>query len=164
MEYYGFLCYWHSVSGDFFLKLYHWKLFLKKKKWGKKDLIKFLFIYFTHLHRIIAMFPSLGKKFDLRTLRAIRVLRPLKLVSGIPSMYQNDCDHKIFEFLNRANYFEAKYIFFPFFFGRSASGFIFNIESNGAASTNRFTGFVCNCDFCYYRFRILFGSDASNLL
>jgi hypothetical protein len=26
-----------------------------------------------------------GNNFDLRTLRAVRVLRPLKLVSGIPS-------------------------------------------------------------------------------
>lgn len=31
------------------------------------------------------MFPHLGAKMNLRTLRAIRVLRPLKLVSGIPS-------------------------------------------------------------------------------
>ena len=34
--------------------------------------------------------PSGGDKsegVDLRTLRAVRVLRPLKLVSGIPSMF-----------------------------------------------------------------------------
>lgn len=31
------------------------------------------------------MFPAIGTQVDLRTLRAIRVLRPLKLVSGIPS-------------------------------------------------------------------------------
>lgn len=37
------------------------------------------------LIRIIALFPNLGAKLNLRTLRAIRVLRPLKLVSGIPS-------------------------------------------------------------------------------
>ena len=30
-----------------------------------------------------------GTGFDLRTLRAVRVLRPLKLVSGIPSIYLN---------------------------------------------------------------------------
>jgi len=29
---------------------------------------------------------SSGPAFDLRTLRAVRVLRPLKLVSGIPSL------------------------------------------------------------------------------
>lgn len=28
---------------------------------------------------------TVGSDFDLRTLRAVRVLRPLKLVSGIPS-------------------------------------------------------------------------------
>jgi len=31
------------------------------------------------------MLPEQGLEIDLRTLRAIRVLRPLKLVSGIPS-------------------------------------------------------------------------------
>ncbi|KAI5097824.1 voltage-dependent P/Q-type calcium channel subunit alpha-1A isoform X2, partial [Silurus meridionalis] len=29
---------------------------------------------------------TVGSDFDLRTLRAVRVLRPLKLVSGIPSL------------------------------------------------------------------------------
>lgn len=33
-------------------------------------------------YRILA---TVGSDFDLRTLRAVRVLRPLKLVSGIPS-------------------------------------------------------------------------------
>ncbi len=37
-----------------------------------------------------------GTNFDLRTLRAIRVLRPLKLVSGIPSKFrvslENGCN------------------------------------------------------------------------
>ncbi|CAB1319571.1 unnamed protein product, partial [Coregonus sp. 'balchen'] len=31
------------------------------------------------------MLATVGADFDLRTLRAVRVLRPLKLVSGIPS-------------------------------------------------------------------------------
>lgn len=35
--------------------------------------------------RFMTQFPQLGPEVDLRTLRAIRVLRPLKLVSGIPS-------------------------------------------------------------------------------
>ena len=34
------------------------------------------------VYRILA---TVGTDFDLRTLRAVRVLRPLKLVSGIPS-------------------------------------------------------------------------------
>ena len=41
------------------------------------------------LLRFITLVHSSSKKsssFDLRTLRAVRVLRPLKLVSGIPSM------------------------------------------------------------------------------
>lgn len=37
---------------------------------------------FAVLARILA---TAGTDFDLRTLRAVRVLRPLKLVSGIPS-------------------------------------------------------------------------------
>ena len=41
--------------------------------------------------RFITIFASgsatSGKSFDLKTLRSIRVLRPLKLVNGIPSMY-----------------------------------------------------------------------------
>lgn len=36
-------------------------------------------------NRFITLFPQIGNQVDLRTLRAIRVLRPLKLVSGIPS-------------------------------------------------------------------------------
>lgn len=39
-------------------------------------------IYFCVSCRILA---KVGSDFDLRTLRAVRVLRPLKLVSGIPS-------------------------------------------------------------------------------
>ncbi|KAJ8363179.1 hypothetical protein SKAU_G00120100 [Synaphobranchus kaupii] len=34
----------------------------------------------------ISILSSVGSEFDLRTLRAVRVLRPLKLVSGIPSL------------------------------------------------------------------------------
>lgn len=39
------------------------------------------------LARILA---TAGTDFDLRTLRAVRVLRPLKLVSGIPSKSSED--------------------------------------------------------------------------
>uniref|UniRef100_UPI0037E8EDFB calcium channel, voltage-dependent, P/Q type, alpha 1A subunit, b isoform X2 n=1 Tax=Semicossyphus pulcher TaxID=241346 RepID=UPI0037E8EDFB len=35
---------------------------------------------------LTGLLSSLGSQFDLRTLRAVRVLRPLKLVSGIPSL------------------------------------------------------------------------------
>ncbi len=38
---------------------------------------------------ITIFISSGGQGFDLRTLRAVRVLRPLKLVSGIPS--KNEC-------------------------------------------------------------------------
>ena len=42
------------------------------------------FIYYSLSNRILA---TVGADFDLRTLRAVRVLRPLKLVSGIPSRF-----------------------------------------------------------------------------
>ncbi|CAL8314386.1 unnamed protein product [Arctogadus glacialis] len=34
----------------------------------------------------VGILSTIGSDFDLRTLRAVRVLRPLKLVSGIPSL------------------------------------------------------------------------------
>ena len=42
------------------------------------------------LYRFITMYPSdtASGSFDLRTLRAVKVLRPLRLVSGIPSTYE----------------------------------------------------------------------------
>ena len=46
---------------------------------------------FTLLARFITLLANTGGggRIDLRTLRAVRVLRPLKLVSGIPSTYYN---------------------------------------------------------------------------
>lgn len=107
--------------------------------------------------RLIEFIPAMGKTVNLRTLRAIRVLRPLKLVSGIPSTY-----HSVNETtkIRITIYFTVAFLFA----GRLASGSIFHIKSNGAASTNRFTGLVCNRHFCYYRFGILFGYNASKLL
>ncbi|XP_077299455.1 calcium voltage-gated channel subunit cacophony [Arctopsyche grandis] len=42
--------------------------------------------FFVVVTGFITQFPQNGPEVDLRTLRAIRVLRPLKLVSGIPSL------------------------------------------------------------------------------
>ncbi|KAH8416477.1 hypothetical protein KR222_005300 [Zaprionus bogoriensis] len=42
--------------------------------------------FFVVLTGFVTLYPNLGPEVDLRTLRAIRVLRPLKLVSGIPSL------------------------------------------------------------------------------
>lgn len=47
--------------------------------WTQVDTLISLILAFA---RILA---TAGTDFDLRTLRAVRVLRPLKLVSGIPS-------------------------------------------------------------------------------
>lgn len=64
----------------------------------------------------------MGADFDLRTLRAVRVLRPLKLVSGIPSKSTSDFNTcavcadghnevSMFQHYNSLtnNYFTAKY-------------------------------------------------------
>lgn len=40
--------------------------------------------------RPCSILATVGSQFDLRTLRAVRVLRPLKLVSGIPSECRGD--------------------------------------------------------------------------
>ena len=42
------------------------------------------------ISRVVAGVGKPEDGVDLRTLRAIRVLRPLKLVSGVPSKYYND--------------------------------------------------------------------------
>nr|XP_043068802.1 voltage-dependent calcium channel type A subunit alpha-1 isoform X16 [Drosophila bipectinata] len=42
--------------------------------------------FFVVVTGFMTQYPQIGPEVDLRTLRAIRVLRPLKLVSGIPSL------------------------------------------------------------------------------
>lgn len=69
--------------------------------------------------RFITLFASGangGDKFDLRTLRAVRVLRPLKLVSGIPSMY---CTGKAVHSVDTFNLFRLLHIItlIPFLLG-----------------------------------------------
>lgn len=64
-----------------------------------------------YLCRILAAAGAhMNISVDLRTLRAVRVLRPLKLVSGIPSKYQ-------------------KYFINIFFYVSSASSFPFHLIS-----------------------------------
>uniref|UniRef100_A0A8D0L3M7 Voltage-dependent N-type calcium channel subunit alpha n=1 Tax=Sphenodon punctatus TaxID=8508 RepID=A0A8D0L3M7_SPHPU len=46
----------------------------------------FVLIFNTTFISLIRILATAGTQFDLRTLRAVRVLRPLKLVSGIPSL------------------------------------------------------------------------------
>lgn len=47
---------------------------------------RFQLIYNFTIIRLVTMFPEVGAKMNLKILRAIRVLRPLKLVSRVPSM------------------------------------------------------------------------------
>lgn len=55
-------------------------------------------LFFVWLSRILA---TVGSDFDLRTLRAVRVLRPLKLVSGIPSKSLEDVHAICFFFFKK---------------------------------------------------------------
>uniref|UniRef100_A0A8C6T4L3 Voltage-dependent P/Q-type calcium channel subunit alpha-1A n=1 Tax=Neogobius melanostomus TaxID=47308 RepID=A0A8C6T4L3_9GOBI len=48
--------------------------------------IKILLPVLLHAYFVRRILSTVGSEFDLRTLRAVRVLRPLKLVSGIPSL------------------------------------------------------------------------------
>lgn len=52
-----------------------------RNMWNIMDFI----VVFTGLLTVVY---SSSSSFDLRTLRAVRVLRPLKLVSGIPSLFK----------------------------------------------------------------------------
>jgi voltage-dependent calcium channel N type alpha-1B len=63
---------------------------------------------------ITILVSSEGVGFDLRTLRAVRVLRPLKLVSGVPSLQvvlksilkaMAPCMQLIFIFIKHLKYF-----------------------------------------------------------
>lgn len=62
-------------------------LFLGERMWRVGNGFSYLS---TEASSSLLLFPArilatAGTDFDLRTLRAVRVLRPLKLVSGIPS-------------------------------------------------------------------------------
>ena len=59
------------------------------------------------LYRFITMYPSdtASGSFDLRTLRAVKVLRPLRLVSGIPSTYEAAIRIHYFTFICAARSF-----------------------------------------------------------
>lgn len=143
LEYFGFYSYFDSVSGQF------QQLFCRRK---------FTIVFFNSTHSLVEYMPGDAKMKNLKILRAIRVLRPLKLVSGVPSMFYNMIDI--------TNNLRSKMLFHRscLYCYRFTSGPIFNTESYGATFTNRLTGTLCHCHFCYHRFRILFRCNASHLL
>ncbi len=105
---------------------------------------------------------------DLRTLRAVRVLRPLKLVSGIPSKKKLQ---KKFHCIFLCKFFQGlqKSLmvlnhFFMQIFSRPSSGFEVNSLRNGPTAADRSFGAFCHRHFCNYRTGILFRRIPCNLL
>lgn len=58
-------------------------------RWVFRPMPNVITVYPLCIRRFVTLFASEDKtnSFDLNILRAVRVLRPLKLVSGVPSMY-----------------------------------------------------------------------------
>ncbi|XP_064856757.1 voltage-dependent P/Q-type calcium channel subunit alpha-1A-like [Oncorhynchus nerka] len=69
-----------SVTGDTSRKKRNRRLPWRFGERGETSTIFLIIIFF------MIILSAVGSEFDLRTLRAVRVLRPLKLVSGIPSL------------------------------------------------------------------------------
>lgn len=91
---------------------------------------------------------------DLRTLRAIRVLRPLKLVSGVPS--------KFVQHATRQHCISLPHLHFLSF--RPPGGAQVHPQGLGAAHANRAPRHVCHPHICHHRIGILLGSPAQDLL
>lgn len=108
------------------------------------------FMYWTHLFywfSLLTMIPALRGKMNLKILRAIRVLRPLKLVSRVPSQLTN-CHNFTMNHLKCI-------CTLTLFFIRSSSRTLLYFESNGTTATNRITCFICNHHICYHWIGIL---------
>ena len=56
-------------------------------KFEKRSLSQFLHLFFRLVILILGHSGSGTASINIKSLRAVRVLRPLKLISGIPSMY-----------------------------------------------------------------------------
>lgn len=97
----------HHYSGDYHVTIdgdcvvyptssltYLWNIYISCKTVVSFPRLTYFCFYF--VNRILATAGAhMNISLDLRTLRAVRVLRPLKLVSGIPSMFTN-----LYEVLN----------------------------------------------------------------
>lgn len=71
-----------------------------KKKSNFKKIVKFFFFRFFETY-MVKEYPEIGEKINLKIIRAIRVLRPLKLVSRVPSELVAIYSHFIqFEIIN----------------------------------------------------------------
>lgn len=90
--------------------------------------------------RLATISIKTSSSFDLRTLRAVRVLRPLKLVSGIPS--KTDKDQPLCTCSCSS---------------RSPSGAEIDLESDGSSLSNRSVGSLCHHYLRDNWSRIIFG-------
>lgn len=87
--------------------------------------------------------------FDVKALRAFRVLRPLRLVSGVPSNYPKA--------LHNFMYF----MYFMISLHRFTSCFEFNSTCHGAFASHCTAGAVRDHHLCNYRIGIVFWEIAS---
>lgn len=123
--------------------------------------MKFLFCFFPHIFMIsirffetymVSTYPEIGEKINLKIIRAIRVLRPLKLVSRVPSeLIMFHC------FLNcffNSSDFDKMHFFSQTIF-RSSSGSFFYFKSNGAFTSDSFARFIRYYHIRDYWIRIL---------
>ena len=111
---------------------------------------------------------------DLRTLRAIRVLRPLKLVSGVPSksillqQLTNGClaskqsnpEKLLVQTCHCHNSSRIPFLCLCRFTGRSQVHF----QGSCAAYANRPASYVRHSYLCHHRPRVLLGGLAQNML
>lgn len=103
------------------------------------------------------MYPEVGAKLNLKILRAIRVLRPLKLVAKVPSMsiIRFVIVHRVLNLFTHVNVLIRCCCLLCF--RRSSSCAFFDIKSNGTVATNRIISLIRNHYIRYYWIRILFG-------
>lgn len=96
---------------------------------------------------------------DVKALRAFRVLRPLRLVSGVPSNVHNASNSdSLFLSLRILNHVNVSNLF------RSSSRVEFNSSSYGAFITYCPFSYICHYYLCDYWFRALFWQTACHML
>lgn len=118
--------------------------------------ILFIISFYLINFSLVTMSINKNSSFNLRTLRAVRVLRPLKLVSGIPSK------NSIFSKERKKIDWIACFSFQKNI--RSSSGAEIDFESHGSIVSNRSSRSFCYCHFCHYRSGIVFRRVSYDLL
>lgn len=100
---------------------------------------------------------------DVKALRAFRVLRPLRLVSGVPSAFVFLCEMQCLLFvLKKKSALRTVNVCVCLI--RFTNCVELHHESHGAPSPHRYAGHVCHHHLCYHRFGALHRQDAQDVL